>query len=178
MVPQHWLTTDFYDVLGVPEDCTDETLRRAYRGMARRHHPDVNAGSPQAEHRFRDVCAAYAVLSDRTSRARYDRSRGRLCAHGASPPPRRASRPASGRDHAEASDSTRTSGTGGGVPVTDGPGGTASLGGWGALMWAPSLWAMSAWTSTARMSSGPPAPWPAPQVPSRRPGAGPRDAEG
>lgn len=75
MAPQDWLTDDLYDILGVPQDSTDDTLRRAYRSLVRRHHPDVNAGCPRAERRFKEVGAAYAVLSDRRRRAQYDLAR-------------------------------------------------------------------------------------------------------
>lgn len=75
MAAQTWLTKDLYAVLGVPRDSTDDTLRRAYRRLARQHHPDTNSGCPRAERRFKEVGAAYAVLSNQSRRARYDRTR-------------------------------------------------------------------------------------------------------
>lgn len=75
MAAQTWLTKDLYAVLGVPRDSTDDTLRRAYRKLARQHHPDTNSGCPRAERRFKEVGAAYAVLSNQARRARYDRTR-------------------------------------------------------------------------------------------------------
>jgi DnaJ-class molecular chaperone len=147
------LAEDFYAVLGVSDDITDEGLRHAYRGLARRHHPDLHAGCPRAERRFKEVCAAYAVLSDRTSRAHYDRllrrrspGRGR----GASRRPDDGQRPAAARSRDRTTD----------VQVTPGPGGTAALGGWAPMMWAPGLWAYSLWASTARTTT---AGWWAPQ---------------
>jgi curved DNA-binding protein len=63
---------DFYEVLGVPRDATREQIQRAYRALARRYHPDVNA-DPAAPERFKQINEAYEVLSDPQRRARYDR---------------------------------------------------------------------------------------------------------
>src|SRR6266700_3692684 len=64
---------DYYDVLGVARDVDAAELKRAYRELALRHHPDVNPGSREAEERFKEVSEAYAVLSDPEKRMRYDR---------------------------------------------------------------------------------------------------------
>jgi curved DNA-binding protein len=68
----------FYEVLGVPSDATRDEIQRAYRALARRYHPDVNA-DPAAHERFKQISEAYRVLSDPSLRARYDRhgQRGR-----------------------------------------------------------------------------------------------------
>lgn len=63
---------DYYTVLGVSRDATEEEIRRAYRRKARAYHPDVN-DSPDATERFREVKKAYEVLSDEEKRAMYDR---------------------------------------------------------------------------------------------------------
>jgi curved DNA-binding protein len=63
---------DYYETLGVPRDASNEDIRRAYRRLAREHHPDVNK-DPGAEDRFKEVSEAHAVLSDPEKRARYDR---------------------------------------------------------------------------------------------------------
>ncbi len=63
---------DLYDILGVPRDATQDEIRRAYRRLARQHHPDVN-DDPQAEDRFKEMAAAYEILSDPEKRQRYDR---------------------------------------------------------------------------------------------------------
>jgi curved DNA-binding protein len=63
---------DLYATLGVARDADDETIRKAYRQLARRHHPDVNPDDPKAEERFKEISQAYAVLSDAEKRRAYD----------------------------------------------------------------------------------------------------------
>ncbi len=62
---------DFYQILGVPRDASQDDIQRAYRKLARTYHPDVNH-DPGAEDRFKDVSEAYDVLSDPQTRRRYD----------------------------------------------------------------------------------------------------------
>lgn len=62
-----------YEILGVDANATDEEIKRAYKKLARRYHPDMNPNDSAAEQNFKDVAAAYEVLSDRERRARYDR---------------------------------------------------------------------------------------------------------
>src|SRR5260370_39903825 len=62
---------DFYQILGVSRDASQQDIQRAYRKLARQYHPDVNA-DPAAEERFKDVSEAYDVLSDPQTRSRYD----------------------------------------------------------------------------------------------------------
>ena len=62
---------DFYDVLGVSRNASQEEIQQAYRRLARQHHPDVNK-DPEAEERFKDISEAYDVLSDPETRRRYD----------------------------------------------------------------------------------------------------------
>jgi molecular chaperone DnaJ len=64
---------DYYEVLGVGRDATDDEIKSAYRKAALRHHPDKNPGDEAAEERFKEAAEAYAVLSDQDKRARYDR---------------------------------------------------------------------------------------------------------
>ena len=64
---------DYYQVLGVPKSAPLGDIKKAYRRLAVRHHPDKNPGDSQAEERFKEAAEAYAVLSDRDKRARYDR---------------------------------------------------------------------------------------------------------
>lgn len=63
---------DLYQVLGVARDATDETIKKAYRKLARKLHPDVNPGDTAAEERFKLVSQAYSVLSDPDKRKAYD----------------------------------------------------------------------------------------------------------
>ena len=63
---------DYYEALGIDRSAADEDIRRAYRQLARRYHPDVNK-EPGAEQRFKEVAEAYEVLRDPEKRARYDR---------------------------------------------------------------------------------------------------------
>jgi curved DNA-binding protein len=62
---------DFYEVLGVPHNASAEDIQRAYRQLARRHHPDVNR-EPGAEERFKAITEAYDTLSDPARRRKYD----------------------------------------------------------------------------------------------------------
>ncbi len=64
---------DFYEVLGVAREASDDDIRRAYRQAALKHHPDRNQGNPEAEVKFKEATEAYTVLSDREKRATYDR---------------------------------------------------------------------------------------------------------
>lgn len=63
---------DYYDILGVSRDADKEEIKRAYRRLARKYHPDVNK-EPGAEERFKEINRAYEVLSEPEMRARYDR---------------------------------------------------------------------------------------------------------
>jgi molecular chaperone DnaJ len=66
-------TKDYYETLGVARDATPDDIKRAYRTLARTHHPDVADDKAAAEHHFKDINEAYEVLSDPQKRAQYDR---------------------------------------------------------------------------------------------------------
>jgi len=63
---------DYYDILGVSRDADEKEIKRAFRRLARKHHPDVNPGDPGAEERFKEINEAYEVLSDPEKRRKYD----------------------------------------------------------------------------------------------------------
>src|SRR5206468_924586 len=63
---------DYYEVLGVTRDADADQIKRAYRRLAKQHHPDQNKGNKAAETKFKELQGAYAVLSDKDKRARYD----------------------------------------------------------------------------------------------------------
>jgi len=64
---------DYYEVLGVARDASADAIKKAYRKMARKYHPDVNPGDKSAEKQFKEVQQAYDILSDQEKRALYDR---------------------------------------------------------------------------------------------------------
>ena len=64
---------DYYRILGVSRDADEKEIKRAYRRLARKYHPDVNPGDKEAEERFKEINEAYEVLSDPEKRKKYDR---------------------------------------------------------------------------------------------------------
>src|ERR1700686_4739821 len=63
---------DFYEVLGVPRTASQKEISAAFRKLARKHHPDLNAGNKEAEARFKELSEAHEVLSDEKKRGLYD----------------------------------------------------------------------------------------------------------
>ena len=63
---------DYYEVLGVGRDAVDEAIKKAYRALAKKYHPDMNPGDKEAEKKFKEASEAYAVLSDADKRRQYD----------------------------------------------------------------------------------------------------------
>src|SRR3954447_18808107 len=74
-------TKDFYSVLGVPASATAEEIKKQYRKLAKKFHPDANQGDPKAAERFKEISEAYNVLGDAEKRKQYDEMR-RLGAFG------------------------------------------------------------------------------------------------
>ncbi|MGQ9368696.1 DnaJ C-terminal domain-containing protein [Azospirillum sp. ST 5-10] len=75
-----------YDILGVSKTASADEIRKAYRKLAKKHHPDLNPGNAEAEQRFKEITAAYDLLSDADKRARFDR--GEIDASGQERPQR------------------------------------------------------------------------------------------
>ena len=63
---------DYYEVLGVDKNADDAALKKAYRVLAKKYHPDMNPGDAEAEKKFKEASEAYAVLSDPEKRRQYD----------------------------------------------------------------------------------------------------------
>ena len=63
---------DYYEVLGVPKDADEAALKKAYRALAKKYHPDANPGDKEAEAKFKEASEAYSVLSDPEKRRQYD----------------------------------------------------------------------------------------------------------
>ena len=156
MATQAWFEKDLYAVLGVPCDAAPDAVRKAYRRLARQHHPDTNAGSAVAERRFKKIGEAYAVLSDPDQRREYDALCARIHRYSRpSPYPRPSpySRPSPPR-HPGATRSNDQGGSGG---STDGfedlfeawstawwtQVGRPTVW-WGQAWWAP-MWSVSSW---------------------------------
>lgn len=72
MASQDWVEKDFYKILGVAKDASETDIKKQYRKMARKFHPDQNQGDPAAERKFKDISEAYSVLSDEEERQQYD----------------------------------------------------------------------------------------------------------
>jgi molecular chaperone DnaJ len=72
LASQDWVDKDFYAILGIAKDASGADIKKAYRKLARQHHPDTNSGNTASEKKFKDISEAYSVLSDPDERQQYD----------------------------------------------------------------------------------------------------------
>ena len=63
---------DYYDILGIKRDASAETIKKAFRKLAKKYHPDMNPGDKEAEAKFKEAQEAYAVLSDAEKRKQFE----------------------------------------------------------------------------------------------------------
>lgn len=75
MASQDWFDKDFYAVLGVSKDVSEADLKKTYRKLARKYHPDSNPGDAKAEEKFKEISEAHSVLADSEMRREYDQIR-------------------------------------------------------------------------------------------------------
>jgi molecular chaperone DnaJ len=75
MSQRDWADKDYYKALGVSKDATKDEIKKAYRKLAQKYHPDANAGDAAAESRFKEISEAHAILSNDEKRAEYDQIR-------------------------------------------------------------------------------------------------------
>ncbi len=74
-IRREWLEKDYYRVLGVPTNASQADVKKAYRKLAQKNHPDANPGNKEAEERFKEISVAYDVLGDEAKRKQYDQVR-------------------------------------------------------------------------------------------------------
>jgi molecular chaperone DnaJ len=74
-IRREWFEKDYYSTLGVPKNAPASEIKKAYRKLAQKHHPDANAGDKEAEERFKEISSAYDVLGDEEKRKQYDEVR-------------------------------------------------------------------------------------------------------
>src|SRR4051812_50035514 len=75
MSARDYIEKDYYKALGVPKDATQADVKKSYRKLARKYHPDANKGDVASEEKFKEISEAYDVLSDETKRREYDEAR-------------------------------------------------------------------------------------------------------
>src|SRR5918996_3407752 len=75
MAQRDWMDKDFYKILGVDKEAPKDSIKRAYRKLAQKYHPDANKGDKGAEQRFKEISEAHSVLSNDEKRREYDQMR-------------------------------------------------------------------------------------------------------
>src|SRR6187401_3549369 len=74
-IRREWFEKDYYATLGVAKNAPQDEIKKAYRKLAQKHHPDANAGNKESEERFKEISGAYDVLGDEEKRKQYDQVR-------------------------------------------------------------------------------------------------------
>jgi len=74
-IRREWFEKDYYATLGVPKNASQDEIKKAYRKLAQKHHPDANAGNKESEERFKEISGAYDVVGDEEKRKQYDQVR-------------------------------------------------------------------------------------------------------
>src|SRR5437588_6453938 len=82
MSARDYVEKDYYAALGVSKTASQADIKKAYRKLARQHHPDANKGDAKSEEKFKEISEAYDVLSDETKRKEYDEARALFGAGG------------------------------------------------------------------------------------------------
>ena len=70
-----WIEKDFYETLGVADEASAEEIKKSYRKLAQKYHPDTNSGDTEAEEKFKEISEAYSTLSNAEQRKEYDQVR-------------------------------------------------------------------------------------------------------
>ncbi len=66
------MAKNYYDILGVSKSASDDEIKKAYRSLAKKYHPDLNPGNAEAAEKLKEVNEAFSVLSDKTKKSNYD----------------------------------------------------------------------------------------------------------
>ena len=123
MSQKDWIEKDYYKALGVSKDASAAEIKKAFRALAKKHHPDSNENDPKSEAKFKDVSEAYDVLSDDAKRKEYDEARSLFGSGGFRNPGGFGGQPGGGSASFDLNDLLGRMNTGGGSTAGTGGGG-------------------------------------------------------